>query len=119
MPYQKTNGQLTRNVDVTLASASVVTATGTTTAVEIGDKGTLRLLLTTASVTGTSPTLDVAVQTSYDGSTGWTTVASFAQKTTATTERKQFTGIDRFVRLSYTVGGTTPSFTVTVAGEAV
>lgn len=104
--------------DVTLHSSAARTATYTATGVAIGDKGTLRLLLDVTAASGTSPTIDVAVQTSYDNST-WRAVASFAQLTAAGSERKSFTGIDRYARIVATIGGTTPSFTFSVSGEAV
>ncbi len=109
----------TPNIDtVNLSPAAAVTATANGSSVLLGDRGTLRLLLNVTAASGTTPTLDVAIQTSFDGST-WRAVAAFAQKTTTGTERKSFTGIDRYVRATYTVGGTTPSFTFTVKGEAV
>ena len=71
-----------------------------------------------AGVFGT--TLDVAVETSADnGATDtWRSIGSFTQATSTTTQRKSFAGCDRFIRASPTIGGTTPSFTFSVTGEA-
>jgi len=111
-------GRYANTVPVTLATGTV-SATGAQTSIELGDRNHLRLDLVITAQTGSSPTLDVAVQTSPDNST-WTTVASFAQQTGAATVHKLFGPIDRFVRVSETIGGTSsPSFTRTITGEAV
>ncbi len=70
----------------------------------------------TATANGTTPTLDVVIQTSHDGTT-WRTAHTFTQATATGTQRASFT-VDRFVRASWTVDGTTPSFTFAVTGEA-
>lgn len=116
---QTTSGRALRAVDVTLLSSAARTATGASTANELGDVATLRLLVDVTAVSGTTPTLDITVETSYDGSTNWRSLGTFTQKTTVTTERKSFGGCDRYVRVSYTIGGTTPSFTFSIAGEGV
>jgi hypothetical protein len=117
MGYWMANGRYANTEDVTLAASAARTATVSLTGVELGDKGTARLLLDVTAASGTTPTLDVAIQTSKDNST-WRAVAAFAQKTTTGTELKSFTGLDRFVRAVFTIGGTTPSFTASVTGEA-
>ena len=62
-----------------------------------------------ASVTGTSPTFDVTVDHSHNG-TDWFTLATFTQITGATTEIKTIsTHVMEYVRYDMTVGGTTPS----------
>jgi hypothetical protein len=109
-------GQFADIDDVELAASAARTATGQGAAVALGDRGTLRLLL---DVTAASGTLDVTVETSFDGATGWRSLGTFAQKTAVASERKSFSGCDRYVRATWTVGGTTPSFTFSVVGEAV
>lgn len=112
----------TPNLDVIdLSPAAPVTTTANGTAVLLGDRGTVRLKLdvTAENDAATAETLDVSIQTSFDGTT-WRAVAAFAQITNVGNERKSFTGIDRYIRAVYTVGGTGgPSFTFTVKGEAV
>jgi hypothetical protein len=119
MPYQTSALRATRTADITLAASAARTATGTGSAVEMGDSGILRLTLDITAASGTTPTLDVAIQTSQDGSTGWTTVASFAQQTGVATVRKVFAGFDRYARASWTIAGTTPSFTFSCVGDGV
>lgn len=92
-------------------------ALGTTTSYDLGgipgewDEVTGYLIAT--AVSGTSPTLDVAYQTTPDGGTTYFTHTSFTQVTGATTEKKAFTapiGIDG--KLLCTIGGSaTPTVT--------
>lgn len=102
-------------------AAFVTTATGVVanSVLEIGDQSTLRLNAVATAVTGTTPSVTLTLETSADGSTGWTAVSTFPAITAAGTVRKIFTGLDRFVRLNATtVSGTTPSATYTVSGES-
>lgn len=116
---QTTSGRALRAVDTTLLASAARTATGAGAAVELGDVATLRLLVDVTAASGTSPTLDITIETSYDGSTSWRSLGTFAQKTAVATERKSFGGCDRYVRASYVIGGTTPSLTFSVTGEGV
>ena len=121
MGNQTAGGRAYRQGDVDLSPAAALTASAAGTGFEVADRGTLRLTQTVTAASGTTPTLDTAVQTSRDNGVAdaWRTIASFSQKTGAATERKCFSGCDHFVRLNHTVGGTTPSFTVTYTGSAV
>lgn len=75
----------------------------------------LRVQLDVTAASGTTPTLDVVIEDSFDG-VAWNTVATFAQKTAAAREALNITSpfTDR-VRARWTVGGTTPSFTFSVS----
>lgn len=118
MGYNTANGRYANTLAVSFGSATL-TATAASNVIELGDRNSLRLDLVISAASGTSPTLDIAVQTSPDGTT-WTTVASFSQQTTTTTGvHKLFGPIDRFVRCNNVLGGTTPSFTFQITGEAV
>jgi hypothetical protein len=71
-----------------------------------------RLTITAAS--GTTPTLDVVVQDSPDGIT-WTTRDTFPQQTAQGTVTRALPGtLVAFQRVSWTIAGTTPSFTFSV-----
>lgn len=64
---------------------------------------------------GTSPTADVVIQHSADGST-WVDLVTFTQATGRTAERKAVSGtVEQFLRAKWTLGGTSPSFTFVVA----
>lgn len=117
MSYTTRTGLYVNSEDVTLASPAAHTASGTGDAVELGPFTTLRLVVTTSAVSGTTPTLDLTVETSHDGST-WRSHGTLAQITATGTQRKSFGGLDRYARLAWTVGGTTPSFTFGVTAEA-
>ena len=81
---------------------------------ELGDRGTLRAVVNATVVTG-GDSLAVKIQTGPDGTT-WNDVASFTAVTGVGTQRKVFTGLDRFVRSVATLTGTGPTFNIT--GEA-
>lgn len=117
MGYQKADGRWADTEPVTLQASAAKTATGTSTAFESGGHGTARLTLANTAIAGTStPTLTVTVQTSTDGAT-WYTSGVFTAVTTGSTSEQKLFIVDRFVRLSYVISGTTPSFTFSVAGE--
>ncbi len=71
----------------------------------------------TTSTPGVPPTLDVTLQTSKDD-TNWRTLGTFAQISAAGSERKSFPGCDRYVRATWDLGGTSASFTFSIAGDA-
>jgi hypothetical protein len=123
MPAPTTGGRTLRAVDVTLHASGAETATGNGTGVELGDKGTVRLLLVITAVAGTNPTLDITIETSSDNGVAdaWRSMGTFAQQTATTTGVwKTFSGADRYVRSRRTIGGTgSPSFTYSITGEAV
>ncbi len=61
-------------------------------------------------------------QTSMDNGVtdAWRSLGSaYTQATGVTSQRIVVGGTDRWVRASYTIGGTTPSFTWSLVGEAV
>jgi hypothetical protein len=92
--------------------------TGTGGSVDNGAQSTggLAAYMHVTAVDGTTPTLDVKVQHSVDD-TAWVDLVSFAQVTTANSyERVAVTGtVNRYLRVSYTITGTTPEFTFHVA----
>lgn len=91
------------------ARTTTGTGTGTTT---VGRAQVAKLDVTAAS--GTTPSLTVTIQDSPDGS-AWTTRDTFAAKTTTGTEIRALPrGLDTNVRASWTISGTTPSFTFSV-----
>ena len=110
-------------MDTTLVPAgTVVTASGTGTAIEVDNKNQFRGQSIVTAASGTSPSLTVNIQTSYDNGVtdAWRTVASFPAQTAANTSAHQnFGPLDRWVRASWTVSGTTPSITFGVPGEIV
>jgi hypothetical protein len=88
------------------------TTTGNSAKVNSGGYGTAKAFLHISAASGTTPTLDVKFQDSYDGTT-WVDVASgaFAQKTTTGDSSLVLSNVGPYLRAVATVGGTTPSFT--------
>lgn len=80
-----------------------------------GHASTIRAQLDVTAASGTSPTLDVVIEDTLDG-INWNTIGTFAQKVSAGREVINITGLfSEQVRVRWTVGGTTPSFTFSVA----
>lgn len=116
MGYPTKSGRWADTRSLVLAASAARTATGTGSAIEIGDKPVARLLLDVTARTGTTPTLDVTIETSFDGAT-WRSAGTFTQVTATGQQRGNFM-LDRYVRASWTIGGVTPNFTFSIAGEA-
>lgn len=102
----------------TVLHNATITATGVGAGFNLGPVGAgqkLYAALHVLSASGTSPTLDVVVQSDADGdfSIGATPRITFAQATAAGAQwGTPVSGsiTDPHYRISYTVGGTTPSF---------
>jgi hypothetical protein len=79
-----------------------------------GDWSKFRAQLNVSAASGTTPTLDVVIEDTVDG-TNWNTVATFTQKTAVGVQAVDITGLftDQ-IRVRWTIGGTTPSFTFDV-----
>lgn len=118
MPYGTKNGRYVHTEDVGVASA-VRTVTGQSAVTEVGGQHTVRALLDVTAASGTAPTLNVTLQTSNDGSTGWRTVKAFAEKSAVSSERISASDLDRFVRWNWAIAGTGPSFTFSLTAELV
>lgn len=80
-----------------------------------GIAGTIRAQLNVTAASGTTPTLNAIIEDSVDGGTTWNTVGTFAQRTAAGREVINITTpFTSNLRVSWTIGGTTPSFTFAV-----
>lgn len=94
-----------------IASAALTsTATSAAIANNLGNGFQINIAVT--AVTGTSPTLDIRVEESFDGGTNWVTLYEM-QRITATGSYNSpiMRATGRHIRYVRTVGGTTPSFT--------
>jgi hypothetical protein len=101
-----------------LVASAARTATGSGAGVYVPQYDMAVLTLVVSAVSGTTPSLTVSIDTSPDNST-WTAIAAFAAQTTTTAGvRKVFSGVDQYIRASWTISGTTPSFTFAVTGIA-
>jgi hypothetical protein len=74
----------------------------------------MRAQLNVTAASGTTPTLDVVIEDSIDG-TNWNVVGTFAQKVTTGREAINVTvPFANNLRVRWTIAGTTPSFTFAV-----
>lgn len=80
-----------------------------------GLASTVRAQLNVTAASGTTPTLNAIIEDSVDGGTTWNTIGTFAQKVAAGREVINITTpFTNTLRVSWTIGGTTPSFTFAV-----
>jgi hypothetical protein len=124
----------------TIENASTLTASSTTNAWHMEPYSQARIYFSVSAATGTSPTLDVRIQSQLGDKSTWHDIAAFTQFTgaanrvmslvsggnkeeakndgalTAGTVNAVYFG--RLWRLKYTVGGTNPNFTVSAYIEA-
>ena len=116
MSYNRADGRYVYTEPAPGVASAARTTSGNGSSVDSGSAIVVRgLTVAVTAFSGTSPTLDVRLEHSHDNSS-WSTVGSFAQKTGVASETKFFSGLDKFVRIAWTVGGTTPSFTFSVSG---
>lgn len=103
-----------RNVQADLVLASAArTASGTSGPIaNPGVAADVLLMVHCSAASGTTPTLDVSLEESADNS-NWTAItASAATQLTAAGNRVASARVTKnYVRVAYTIGGTTPSFT--------
>lgn len=90
------------------------TATGNSSTFDTTGVDNINGAVVVSAASGTTPTLDLSLQTSADG-TNFYNVGSFTQKTTTTAaEAKIFGPLGASSRWRWVIAGTTPSFTFAV-----
>lgn len=105
-------GQTRSWLPFTLLSSAARTTSGSSDYVDVSNFAEMVALLDVTAASGTSPTLDVKFQTSDNG-TDWFDLPSdaFTQSTAGVKKALKLSNFGRYVRASYTIGGTSPSFT--------
>lgn len=103
-----------------IAEKAARTATASTTGQQLFTSGTVTLLtasLHVFTVSGTTPSCTVTVQSSATQGGSYTTRATFTAATDETSEFISATGswTDQWWRATFTISGTSPSFTAVVA----
>lgn len=95
-------------------NAAALTASGNSSGLDVQKTpgGGVWVEIVVSAVSGTSPTADFKVQESNDDST-YNDVATFAQIVATGRHARLVQSKKRYLRLARTIGGTTPSFTVT------
>jgi hypothetical protein len=100
--------------------SGTVTANGNSANISVDDFSAAELELKVTAVSGTNPTLDVYIEGLFEATGDW---KPLAQQTGITTTGTWFFTINplifRYIRIRWVVGGTSPSFTFTVAGQGI
>jgi hypothetical protein len=115
--YSDGLGRHIRVNDVSLKASAAETASTTHTALELGDAARVNLALDVTAFGGTTPTLDITIEGSNDG-TNWYTLGTFAQKVNVATERKAFLAARHVRSRSVITGSAGQTFTYSITGEA-
>lgn len=111
MAHRRAYRQISQQT-VVASSARTTNGSGSTVTGWARSSAVAKVDVTAAS--GTTPQLTVTVQDSPDGSS-WTTRDTFGIKTGISNETRTIPpGLDVFQRVSWTITGTTPSFTFSV-----
>jgi hypothetical protein len=101
--------------DAAVASAAR-TATGTGSSFTTANLDELNATLVISAASGTTPTLDVTLETTADGTNYYAVPQTFPQQTTTNAGiSRVFTGLGSLSRWKWTIAGDTPSFTFTIA----
>ncbi len=106
------------NLTTVLLASGVRTASGEGASTDLSNTKELIVTLDVTAVGGTTPTLDVKLQHSPDGVKWSDQGTAYAQKTGVAREVKVFTQYHRYVKVVYTIAGTSPSFTFSVEATA-
>lgn len=101
----------------TIVASAARTVSGNTAALPgWGAASQIRAQLDVSAAAGTTPTLNVVLEDTLDGGVTWNTIGTFTQKTAVSREvinvAAPFTDT---IRVRWTVGGTTPSFTFSLS----
>lgn len=108
---------MARTSAYTFLPSAARTVSGNSGEFNLYDMDEVRVYLNITAVSGTAPTLDIKIQSKGpDGQ--WYDIESFTQKTATGQDSRAITVFGETLRISYTIGGTTPSFTFAVTAIA-
>lgn len=109
-----------------LVAPADLAATADGAAVDIRAYGEdLMCIMSLGTCTGTTTTMDVIIEGSADGATGWSTLATFTQVTdasddlTAEVSATVNTAATGYIRAGYTIAGSTPVFPTSIVALVV
>lgn len=100
-----------------LHALATETASGSGAAVDLGTFSTVRVDLGVSVVAGTLPSLTVGIESSGNGLSGWRAVGALGPATAAGVGTATLAGVDRYVRGSWVISGTTPAFTFSLTTQ--
>lgn len=98
---------------VTVRASAAATVTGQSAFFDVGNAEQLALLADVTAVTGTSPSMTLSVEWSWDGATAFASdpADQFAAIAAAMKRVKEFDIKAPYYRVVWTITGTSPSFT--------
>ena len=100
--------------------SGTVTASGNSGDISVDNFSAAELELKVTAVSGTNPTLDIYIEGKFEATGDYKTLAS---QTGITATGTWFFTLNplifRYIRIRWVVGGTSPSFTFTVAGQGI
>jgi len=106
-------------MNVTILNAQAITANGSSSNIDIGGYPYVFVFIYVSAVSGTSPSLNVYLNAVDEVSNQSVSIASVTNITTTGTYYISASGLAvRYVNVSWTVGGTSPSFTTTITLKA-
>lgn len=97
---------------IILAASALVTAGAAGDSYELGDKGTMQLVLDVTTL-ASSGVLRVQVETRASSSDTWRPIGSFSPITAVGSEYRTIAGCDRYVRIYFGLTGASATFSVT------
>lgn len=103
--------------DIIAQASAAQSSDGASASVDLGVRTTVELVLAVTVASGTTPILTVVVEHS-DDETLWATLGTFAAVSAAGRSAIRLPGALRYVRVRWTLGGGSPSFTFGVRGRA-
>lgn len=118
MPNDERGRHVAPDEDLALAdlASAARTTTGNGTAFDTTGVDSVNANLIISAASGTTPTLDLVLQTSADAGATYYTAGTFAQQTTTQAGlARVFGDLGDLSRWQWTIAGTTPSFTFSVA----
>lgn len=123
--YKLSNGatvalSLAGTAALELLASTAISAAGHGSAVYVGQYRAARLTLDVTAISGAGATLTAIVETASSSTAStWTTAGTFDAAAAVGQYDLTVAGLERYVRVRWTVAGTAPSVTATVAGEGV
>jgi hypothetical protein len=101
--------------------SGTVTSSGSSADIDVSSLRSIRVMVKVTAVSGTSPTLDIYIEGKYEATGDYVPLLSRTGITsTGVYELGQLDNLCfRYIRVRWVVGGTSPSFAITVAAQAL
>ena len=101
--------------------SGTVTASGNTADIDVSTLRSMRIMVKVTAVSGTTPTLDIYVEGKYEATGDYVPLLSGRGITaTGVYELGQLDNLCfRYIRVRWSISGTSPSFTFTVTAQAI